>query len=101
MDHLGTETAELLREPRHPADLHQITRLPQCRMRSRRATARQAAMQPVCLGHHRGNGVALTAGLMGNLSARISLDVRHDTSPPEGFKATDTSTKFSLVYKVD
>jgi putative salt-induced outer membrane protein len=47
------------------------------------------------------NGLALTAGLMGNLSARISLDVRHDTRPPEGFKATDTSTKFSLVYKVD
>jgi putative salt-induced outer membrane protein len=47
------------------------------------------------------NGVALTAGLMGNLSARISLDVRHDTSPPAGFEATDTATKFSLVYKVD
>jgi putative salt-induced outer membrane protein len=47
------------------------------------------------------NGVALTAGLMGNLSARISLDVRHDTSPPAGFKATDTATKFSLVYKVE
>jgi putative salt-induced outer membrane protein YdiY len=27
--------------------------------------------------------------------------VRHDTRPPEGFKATDTSTRFSLVYKVD
>jgi putative salt-induced outer membrane protein len=47
------------------------------------------------------NGLALTAGLMGNLSARVSLDVRHDTSPPTGFKATDTATKFSLVYKVD
>lgn len=47
------------------------------------------------------NGLALTAELMGNLSARISLDVRRDTSPPAGFKATDTATKFSLVYKVE
>jgi putative salt-induced outer membrane protein len=47
------------------------------------------------------NGIALSANLMGNLSARVSLDVRHDSNPPEGFEATDTSTKFSLVYKVE
>ncbi|MBI1359125.1 MAG: DUF481 domain-containing protein [Alphaproteobacteria bacterium] len=46
------------------------------------------------------NGLALTAGLMGNLSARVSFDVRHDTHPPDSFKSTDTATKFSLVYKV-
>lgn len=46
------------------------------------------------------NSLALTAQLMGNLSARISFDVNHDTSPPEGFEATDTATRFSLVYKL-
>lgn len=46
------------------------------------------------------NSLALTAQLMGNLSARISFDVNHDTNPPEGFEATDTATRFSLVYKV-
>ena len=46
------------------------------------------------------NGVALDANLMGNLSARVSLDVRHDTDPLPEFKATDTTTKFSLVYKI-
>ncbi len=46
------------------------------------------------------NTVALTANLMGNLSARLSLDVRHDTDPPPGFEATDTATKASLVYKI-
>ena len=44
--------------------------------------------------------IALDAGLMGNLSARVSFDVRHDTDPLPGFEATDTTTKFSLVYKV-
>jgi putative salt-induced outer membrane protein len=47
------------------------------------------------------NVVALTANVWGNLSARVSLDVRHDTDPLEGFEATDTATKFSLVYKVN
>lgn len=46
------------------------------------------------------NVVALDAGLMGNLAARVSFDVRHDTDPLPGFEATDTATKFSLVYKV-
>ncbi|HOY79921.1 MAG TPA: DUF481 domain-containing protein [Hyphomonadaceae bacterium] len=47
------------------------------------------------------NGAALTANIMGNLSARVSLDVRHDTNPQLGFEPTDTATKFSLVYKVE
>lgn len=46
------------------------------------------------------NGIALDANLMGNLSARVSLDVRHDTDPLPNFEATDTATKFSLVYKI-
>lgn len=46
------------------------------------------------------NILALTANLWGNVSARVSLDVRHDTDPLPGFEATDTSTKFSLVYKI-
>jgi putative salt-induced outer membrane protein len=47
------------------------------------------------------NQLALTANLWGNLSARVSLDVRHDTDPLPGFEATDTATRFSLVYKVE
>lgn len=46
------------------------------------------------------NIIALTANLWGNLSARVSLDVRHDTDPLPGFESTDTATKFSLVYKI-
>lgn len=45
-----------------------------------------------------GNVIALTATLTETLSARISLDVRHDTNPPSGFESTDTATRFSLVY---
>lgn len=46
------------------------------------------------------NSLALTFELLGDLSARISYDVRHDTDPPAGFESTDTATKFSLVYKI-
>ncbi|MAP93990.1 MAG: hypothetical protein CMK07_03470 [Ponticaulis sp.] len=46
------------------------------------------------------NTTALTASLTNTLSARVSFDVRHDTNPPEGFEATDTTTKVSLVYKL-
>lgn len=46
------------------------------------------------------NVIALTANLWGNLSARVSLDIRHDTDPLPDFEATDTATKFSLVYKI-
>lgn len=47
------------------------------------------------------NSAALTANIIGNLSARVSLDVRHDTDPLPGFEPTDTATKFSLVYKIE
>lgn len=46
------------------------------------------------------NTTALTATLTSTLSARMSFDVRHDTNPPDGFEATDTVTKVSLVYKI-
>lgn len=45
------------------------------------------------------NTVAITAALTETLSARFSFDVRHDTNPPIGFEATDTTTRVSLVYK--
>jgi len=46
------------------------------------------------------NSLALTFDLMGNLSGRVSYDVRYDTNPPVGFEDTDTALRFSLVYKV-
>lgn len=45
-----------------------------------------------------GNTIALTAALNGSLSARIAFEARHDTNPPLGFEATDTATRFSIVY---
>lgn len=44
------------------------------------------------------NRLALTAKLNGNLSARFSYDVSHETDPPIGAEATDTATRISLVY---
>ncbi|MEO0549601.1 MAG: DUF481 domain-containing protein [Pseudomonadota bacterium] len=44
------------------------------------------------------NIAALTASLTDTLSARISFEVRHDTDPVEGFEATDTISRVSLVY---
>jgi len=44
------------------------------------------------------NSLAVTAALTGALSARFSVDVRHDTDPPFGFDKTDTATRVSLVY---
>ncbi len=41
---------------------------------------------------------ALTASLTDVLSARLSFDVDHETSPPPGVEKTDTSTRASLVY---
>lgn len=41
---------------------------------------------------------AITAKLMGALSARLSYDVKHETDPEPGRKATDTTTRASLVY---
>lgn len=46
------------------------------------------------------NVAALTAKLTDAFSARISLDVRHDTDPPVGFEATDTATRIALVYAI-
>ncbi len=45
-----------------------------------------------------GNIAALTASLTDTLSARVSFEVRHDTDPVEGFEATDTISRVSLVY---
>lgn len=44
------------------------------------------------------NRFSLTSALVGGLSARFSLEVRHDTNPPTGFEATDTTTRAALVY---
>ena len=44
------------------------------------------------------NTVAVTSKLVGNLSGRVSFNVRHDTEPRPGLKKTDTLTKLSLVY---
>lgn len=46
------------------------------------------------------NVAALTAKLTDAFSARISLDVRHDTDPPAGFESTDTATRVALVYAI-
>lgn len=48
-----------------------------------------------------GNITAITASLTDVLSARIAFEVRHDTNPPLGFEATDTATRFSIVYTLD
>jgi len=44
------------------------------------------------------NIAALTATLTDTLSARISFEARHDTDPVDGFEATDTISRVSLVY---
>ena len=41
---------------------------------------------------------AATATILGDLSARLSLDILHETKPPEGREKTDTITRASLVY---
>ncbi len=46
------------------------------------------------------NSLGLTFDISGNLSARVSYDVRYDTDPPAGFESTDTATRFSVVYKI-
>ena len=45
-----------------------------------------------------GNIAAITASLTNTLSARVSFEVRHDTAPVDGFEATDTISRVSLVY---
>ena len=37
--------------------------------------------------------------LIGNLSTRLSFDVKHETDPPDDKVKTDTVTRASLVYK--
>ena len=44
------------------------------------------------------NIAALNAKLTEALSARVSFEVRNDTSPPDGFVNTDTATRVSVVY---
>lgn len=41
---------------------------------------------------------AITTKLQGDLSARASFDVRHETDPPPGRDKTDTTTRVTLVY---
>ncbi|HAY07332.1 MAG TPA: DUF481 domain-containing protein [Hyphomonas sp.] len=45
-----------------------------------------------------GNKASLTALLTKSLSARFSVEVRHDTDPKPGFEETDTATRMSIVY---
>ena len=45
-----------------------------------------------------GNIAAITATLTNTLSARVSFEVRHDTDTVDGFEATDTISRVSLVY---
>jgi putative salt-induced outer membrane protein len=44
------------------------------------------------------NSAALTADLVGAVSARFSFDVAHDTSAPIGTEKTDTTSRVALVY---
>ncbi len=41
---------------------------------------------------------AITAKVLGDISARLSFDVLHETEPPAGRESTDTITRASLVY---
>ena len=42
--------------------------------------------------------ISLTNNLISNILTRISLNIRHNTNPPEFRKKTDTNTKVSIVY---
>jgi putative salt-induced outer membrane protein YdiY len=44
------------------------------------------------------NTTALTTTLIGDLSTRLSFNIRHNTDPPLLTKKTDTLSKVSLVY---
>lgn len=44
------------------------------------------------------NTSALTADVIGHVAARISLEIRNNSNPPDDKKATDTASKISLVY---
>lgn len=41
---------------------------------------------------------SLTAKMFGALAARLSYDVKHETDPPAGRDATDTTARAALVY---
>lgn len=42
--------------------------------------------------------VALTLGIIENVSGRLSFNIRHNSDPPGNTESTDTLTKGSLVY---
>ena len=44
------------------------------------------------------NTTALTMKVIGQLSGRLSYNIRHNTDVPQGTEGTDTLTKASLVY---
>ena len=44
------------------------------------------------------NTAALTAKLLGALSARLSFNVAWEEEPPLGLKSTDTTSRVTLVY---
>jgi len=44
------------------------------------------------------NVAGITAKLSSKLAARVSYEIRHETSPAVGLKADDTVSRFSLVY---
>ena len=46
------------------------------------------------------NRTAVTAQLMGDLSARFGFDIYHDTNAPDGAKNTDTTARFALIYTI-
>jgi len=46
------------------------------------------------------NTVAVTANLMGRFSARASYEVHYDFNSLAGFEDLETTSKLSLVYKV-
>ncbi len=47
------------------------------------------------------NEIGITANLMGNLAARASFRVDHNTDAPIGTENTDTITRFGIVYTID
>ena len=44
------------------------------------------------------NETALSTRIIGDLSGRISFEIRHNSNPPDDNETTDTRTKISLVY---
>ena len=44
------------------------------------------------------NETALSTKIIGDLSGRVSFEIRHNSNPPDDNETTDTRTKISLVY---